>query len=140
MLAMCAGAPSGYRVLYAAPPANVESLYRFSAPSASNGAAAAAGTATGGVLLNLLTRRDELGANATTASDPQVCVRACMRLRCTFMRNSCTATQHPIHTPISSKTSATSTRMQAREGRRFVFWVVSYHSKRSHTHTHTYTL
>ena len=63
-------------MLYAPPPANLESLYRFNPPSAGTAvAAAASGTATGGVLLNLVTRKDEYGRSASTAVDPQVALR-----------------------------------------------------------------
>lgn len=72
-----AGAPTGYRMLYTPPPANLDSLFRFSAPSTANAVSAATNTAGGGVLMDLLTRRDEHGASALTSTDPLVRLKFC---------------------------------------------------------------
>lgn len=58
-------------MLYA-PPTSADALHRAHPPSVSNAVAALTGTATGGVMLNLASRRDEHARSAVHAPDPQV--------------------------------------------------------------------
>lgn len=85
------GAPAGYRMLYA-PPTSADALHRAHPPSVSNAVAALTGTATGGVMLNLASRRDEHARSAVHAPDPQArfFCNAMPWVDCTACRYHCT--------------------------------------------------